>query len=245
MPTAIRNLFDPVLIGADTPRCRAYAAAVEHSGTGPVRGVFYAGPAAGRGRSPLEGETIGGIWYPPVGESVGDIFSRNGWEQQWLDASTINEAGVREALKESRAPFAIFAGKPGEIVSSDVLAQGIPILHLHPGALPAQRGSTTIYYSILEKKPICVSSLLLAPEIDAGPVLEVREYPVPPPGIDIDISFDSAVRSDALVHIMAWYRREGQLPPALPCGRGEGELYFVVHPILKHIALLSISSRIF
>lgn len=243
MSTAVQNLFVPVLIGADTPRCRAYAAAVERSGKGPIRGIFYAGPTVGRGPDPLEGETIGGIWYPPVGESVEDIFSRNGWEQQWLDASTINEARVREALKESQASFAIFAGKPGEIVSPDVLAQGIPILHLHPGALPTQRGSTTIYYSVLEKKPICVSSLLLAPEIDAGPILEIREYPAPPSGTDIDVSFDSAIRSDALVHILAWYRREGQLPPALSNPKGEGELYFVVHPVLKHIALLSISSR--
>lgn len=237
------STVEPVLIGADTPRCRAYAAAVEHSGTGPIRGIFYAGRAASRMRRHPERETIDRIWYPPVGESAGDIFSRNGWEQQWLDASTINEAQVRDALKASRAPFAIFAGKPGEIVSPDVLALGIPILHLHPGALPAQRGSTTIYYSILKKKPISVSALLLASEIDAGPILDVREYPVPPPDTDLDVSFDVAIRSDALIHILDRYRREGHLPPALSYPQGEAELYFVVHPVLKHIALLSTSSQ--
>lgn len=238
----MQTFSDPVLIGADTPRCRAYAAAIAYSGMGPVRGIFYAGRASRRERYPAEGDVIGGIWYPPVFDSTADIFSRNGWEQQWIEAATINEEAVGKALRQTHAPFAIFAGKPGEIVSSDTLSLGIPLLHLHPGALPAQRGSTTIYYSILGKKPVSVSSLLLAPDIDAGPVLDVREYPAPLPGIDVDVHFDNAIRSDALVHMLARYRQEGQLPPPLPGRPGEGELYYIVHPLLKHIALLSISS---
>lgn len=231
-----------LLIGADTPRCRAYASAIERARLGPIDGVFYAGAAPASELREDEGQVHDGLWFPSIHESVAEIFARNGWAQSWIDSQTINAPQIEVAVRDSKAALAIFAGKGGEIVSPLILSQGVPVLHLHPGALPTQRGSTTIYYSILENKPIHVSALLLVPEIDAGPIIDIREYARPKPGVDVDLLFDCAIRADSLINVLRTFDQTGALPNYAGPHSGTEEMYFVIHPVLKHLALLSLET---
>lgn len=228
-----------LLIGADTLRARAYAAAIEHAGLGPVSGLFYGPDGSAQGALPGEGRTLGELWLPRFGDSVFTIFERNGWPYRRLAAEKINDPACVAALRKSGAGLAIFAGRGGEIVSAEVLDQSVPVLHMHPGKLPEQRGSTTLYYSILEDRPCSVSALLMSAEIDAGPVVALNSYPLPPPDVDVDMVYDCAVRADTLLDVLLHLRQYGELPHVTRA-TGEDQLYFVVHPLLKHLALLSL-----
>ena len=229
-----------VIIGADTARARAYAESLERASLGPVEGLFYGSPMPEREQRKNEGTTIGSLWIPRLGTSVVEIFKRNRWPFKWLATDGINSSQAVDALRDSGAELAIFAGKGGEIVSSNALAQGVPLLHMHPGRLPEQRGSTTIYYSILEGRECAVSAILMAREIDAGPVLAINTYELPGADVDVDVEFDCAIRAETMIEVVRHLRQHGQLPSAQPSAESAGRLYYVVHPLLKHLALLSL-----
>lgn len=229
-----------LLIGTDTARARAYASAIEHAGLGPVNGIFYGAPAAAQQAGPDEGRQFGDLWLPHIATGVAEIYGRNGWSSKWLAAERINDRVCIEALRDSGAALAIFVGRGGEIVSAEALSQGVPVLHMHPGKLPEQRGSTTIYYSLLEGRPCCVSALLMDEEIDAGPLLAINCYPAPRGGVDVDVLYDCAIRADTLVGVLRHLKSTGTLPRVVPDASSNDGLYFVVHPLLKHLALLSL-----
>mgnify|MGYP001767130719 CR=1 FL=1 len=229
-----------VIIGADTPRARAYAAAIERAGLGPMDGIFYGGLGPVQQAMAGEGRSLGTLWLPRLGSSVDDIFDRNAWPYRRLDAQGINDPACIVALNGSGAQLAIFAGRGGEIVSADVLSQGVPLLHMHPGRLPGQRGSTTLYYSILEGQPCSVSALLMSPKIDAGPVVACNSYPRPPHDVDVDVLYDCAIRADTLLGVLRYLLLTGDLPETLQPGHEQDCLYFVIHPVLKHLALLAL-----
>ena len=166
-----------VIIGADTARARAYAESLERASLGPVEGLFYGSPMPEREQRKNEGTTIGSLWIPRLGTSVVEIFKRNRWPFKWLATDGINSSQAVDALRDSGAELAIFAGKGGEIVSSNALAQGVPLLHMHP---------------------------------------------------------------ETMIEVVRHLRQHGQLPSAQPSAESAGRLYYVVHPLLKHLALLSL-----
>ncbi|MCB0340329.1 MAG: hypothetical protein KDD53_12030, partial [Bdellovibrionales bacterium] len=57
-----------------------------------------------------------------------------------VETTSINEPLVSAALSASKLSHFIFTG--GGIVSEQTLASGKELIHIHPGALPAYRGST-------------------------------------------------------------------------------------------------------
>jgi methionyl-tRNA formyltransferase len=232
-----------LLIGADTPRARAYATSLERAGLGPVEGIFYGEPSPTKQRAAAsEGQMLGDVWVPFFDASVADVFVRNDWPCRWLQAEKINDKECVDALSKSGASLAVFAGRGGEIVSAEVLNQGVPVLHMHPGRLPEQRGSTIIYYSILEGKSCSVSALLMDKEIDAGPVVAINAYAIPTANIDVDVIYDCAIRADTMVKVLQYLRLHNTLPSATTSEESSGRLYYVVHPLLKHIALLSLTN---
>jgi len=113
----------------------------------------------------------------------------------------------------------------------------------HAGALPNYRGSTTIYYSILQEQNCAASAILLANDIDTGPIVASKTYPAPPTNIDIDYIYDSAIRADLLVTVLNNYAEHGELPTPIHQEIEEGQDYYIIHPVLKHLAMLSIGNR--
>ena len=65
-------------------------------------------------------------------------------------------------------------------------------------------------------------------------------YPAPPAGVDIDYFYDSAIRADLMADTVAAWRAQGRLTEVRVGGGGAD--YYVVHPLLKHLALLSLES---
>ena len=89
----------------------------------------------------------------------------------------------------------------------------------------AMRGAGCTYNDILDRN------------IDTGPIVARRRYPKPRAGIDIDRIYDPAIRADLLVQVMSDYVNNGCLVPLEQQAPEKGVNYYVIHPVLKHLAI--------
>ena len=67
--------------------------------------------------------------------------------------------------------------------------------------------------------------------------------PKPPAGADIDHQYDSAIRADLLLRVMRTRLLANGMIDAQPQPQVEDPPYYVIHPVLKHLAVLSLESR--
>ncbi len=67
-----------------------------------------------------------------------------------------------------------------------------------------------------------------------------RRYPPPPAGVDIDYFYDSAIRADLMTEVLLGWQEQGELDRVTADGAGAD--YYVIHPVLKHLALLSLEA---
>jgi methionyl-tRNA formyltransferase len=153
------------------------------------------------------------------------------------------ESNELEIILESIKPeLIIFSGYGGQIVSPR-LCDKFSFLHMHSGKLPEYRGSTTLYYSILLNKVCGVTALLLDPGIDTGLVVNYQSYPIPIPNIDIDREYDSAIRADLLAKTLSEYVNNDLQLRALKQSKTSKGHYYVIHPVLKNIAIEFIQTQ--
>lgn len=170
--------------------------------------------------------------------SVRDYLEMNNIPYQvlpWLDP---NNAEVVRAVGNCQASILIYSGPGGAILRQEILLVGKKFLHVHPGFLPGFGGSTTIYYSLLKENICGASAFFLTDKIDAGPIIRREVYPPPADRTTIDLWYDPFIRSDLLMKVLKDYVENGKMEPR-PQPEGGGETYFIIHPVLKHIAILS------
>lgn len=235
---------------ADTARSKAYAQALVHNGFNLKKVLFL-------------GKTDGGIKGKPASGSI-EHNDFNGKEKLFqtdfsvpllktlhalsdtvveLSTGTVNHPDVIENLITPAADIAIYSGFGGEIVSSRVLDSSPPMLHMHSGYLPSYRGSTTVYYSILEEQKCAVSAIFLSKKIDTGDILKRIWYPKPKSGTDIDYIYDTAIRAATLIQVLQSWVEKGEFEISSVQTDKEGETYYVIHPVLKHLAILSLEGK--
>ena len=148
----------------------------------------------------------------------------------------INDPSVVEAIRRRAESVFIYSGFGGALLRKDVLSTGKHFLHVHGGHLPDYKGSTTNYYSLIVEGTLGASAIFLSEEIDCGPVLLKRKFPPPANRQAIDHLYDSGARAKVLIETLQYYLKCGGWDE-LPDNTG-GETYYIIHPVLKHIAIL-------
>lgn len=233
-----------VMIAAQTTRSQAYLQALVANDLHPERAIFLGGEVAPGAASaaPTAPRTWMGLSFPDLGEPLSVTCRKAGIPVTICQAADVNSGEAARALEESRPDLVIYSGVGGQIVRDHVLALGAPFLHLHSGWLPDYRGSTTIYYALLNEENPAVTALILDRSIDTGPILARRHYPKPPAGIDIDRVYDASIRADLLVRVIQGYVDKGKLSEESRQDSVRGNTYYVVHPVLKHLAMLSLGA---
>ncbi len=240
-------LHEIMFLAADTMRSRAYAQAMAARDLRVDSGLLV---RSQQDRREGQAESVGAVsgefgelFCPDLSINLAETMCRNCGRVDMLDTATVNHPSVVSRLRESGAKIAIYSGFGGEIVGTEVLDAGPALLHVHSGWLPDYRGSTTIYYSYLKEMTVGASALLLAADIDTGPIVARRRYPVPPADIDVDYAYDSMIRADLLCRVIEHYRDHGALPALTAQNPDDGTTYYVIHPVLKHIALDNIHKQ--
>lgn len=155
----------------------------------------------------------------------------------------VNSSQIINKIKELQPKLIIYSGYGGQIVCKDLLSIGVPVLHMHSGWLPDYRGSTTIYYSILEKEWCGVSAILLNSAIDQGMIVDRMKYHVPKKGMDIDYIYDGSIRANMLIKVLRKWIKHEKFSKLKKQTVKKGTIYYVIHPILKHLAILSLKSN--
>lgn len=169
-----------------------------------------------------------------ISKSVTQILNENSIHYKEFDFVDINNPKLIEYLKQSKIKFFIFTG--GGILKKEILNCGPKFVHFHPGIVPYYRGSTCFYYSILNDDECGVTAYLMDEKLDAGEIIHQRIFQKPSHKF-IDDVFDAHIRSETLIEVLnknlldkKKFRKQNI---------DEGETYHIIHPVLKHIAILS------
>jgi methionyl-tRNA formyltransferase len=222
-------LSDVGLLAVDSMRTRAYLSALASRGMAPAEAILM-GP--GGGPSPQERSELFDNTTPAL-----EAVRRAGVPHRVLQERDVNSASVIAAVRESPTSVFIYSGPAGGILREEILSSGKRFLHVHAGLLPRYRGSTTAYYSLLEEGECGASALFLDRRIDGGAVLATKRYPAPRDRRTIDYEYDPYLRSDLLADVLGRHAATGRWGES-PQAESESRTYFIIHPVLKHIAIL-------
>lgn len=223
------KLRDTILVAAYTARSHAYVESM-YDAKMRLRGVV------------LYGEDRPAPWNVYYPGALAEKAHRLTANVATPAAASINSDEVIAAIIHLKPKLIIYSGAGGEIVGNVLLSRQIPVLHIHAGYLPSYRGSTTVYYSLLREKRAGVSGILLSNKIDCGTVMAKKWFAPPSNGENIDYVYDPMIRAQLLVEILAKYARSKKLI-GRPQIKNTGTMYYVIHPILKHIAMLQLTSN--
>lgn len=225
------------LLAADSGRSRAYLDMLGRAGLLPRRAVVLHTPAVTTAPRRQAHTTLFDNVTP-----LPQALARAGVPHVEIAASDINAPEVCAAVAAGDEAYVIFAGPAGAIVRSPLFETGKHFIHVHPGRVPDFRGSTPMYYSLLAEGRMAASAILLAPRIDDGPILAVREFVPPEDRTTIDLAFDPWMRAALLVDVCKAYIQTNQLAPEPQADCGQ-TAFFVIHPVLKHLAILGARDR--
>jgi methionyl-tRNA formyltransferase len=213
-------LGEIAMLGAETLRTRAYLLALRDNDLLPSDLILFERP-----------ETTGKFGIAELARSAGIRLRA-------LTAEDINEPPVVASVRSLAQHYLIFSGPAGAIVRKQLFTTGKQFIHVHPGRLPEFRGSTTIYYSLLAENRIDATALILNEVIDAGPVVGRATFVPPPDRKAIDGEYDSQIRAALLVDVMRDFSRLGCFEQ-MEQPFGAGETFYIIHPVLKHLAILA------
>lgn len=143
----------------------------------------------------------------------------------------INSPKILKKLELYKSNLNIMSTYPGEIVKNYKLFKK-GLLHAHSGDLPKFKGSTTIYYSIILKKKICVTLILLNKEIDEGKIVYKKYFKNPKNLDQIEKNFDDNIRAKTLVDYL-----KNKKKFKIKKTNREFLHYNIAHPIIRHLVL--------
>lgn len=245
-------LDDVAILAADTSRSKAYIQALVRNGLHPAHVYLLynqsssalPGQVTANETQVLPNEIViqhDSAWAEAgfrLSESLEITLKRASIPFSRLENGDINSEPVVNAVSAICQPVLIYSGYGGVLLRKPLLATGKKFLHIHGGYLPAFKGSTTNYYSLIAEGTLGASSIFLTENIDGGPILVRKTFPAPPDRTRIDHVYDSAARADVLVETLRRYARSAVWELSEPNNVG-GETYFIIHPVLKHIAILT------
>jgi methionyl-tRNA formyltransferase len=238
------NLKNVLFLAANTARSKAYAHALCLAGFKLERVLFLErnneNRASGDKLPKCHLSEFKGVPFPDLNNSFLDLFGKISDCVDQMSCVGVKDPCVEEYLKSNKAELVIYSGFGGELVPEGLLSAETPFLHLHAGWLPDYRGSTTIYYSLLENARCGVSAILLNEKIDEGSIVGRRYYPPPPPGVDVDYLYDNSIRADLLIRVLTEWSKERNFTTMETQSLAKGSTYYVIHPILKHLALIGL-----
>lgn len=234
----MKNLNDIGMIAADTSRSRVYIQSLINAELYPS----YVLILKNNSNTNLPGQ-INKIEYAkgnyqinlstPIKTSLRSKYI----DFEEVDTHDIHAPDIIEKIRNRNESFFIYSGYGGVILKKKLFSTGKNFLHVHGGYLPNYKGSTTNYYSLIRENKIGASSIFLNEKIDSGPLLHRKYFPPPSDRTKIDHFDDSIVRAKVLIETLVKYKELNKFE--YYNNVGEGEMYYIIHPLLKHIAILS------
>lgn len=160
-------------------------------------------------------------------------------EYDIFSTTNIHNKKIMNKLKSRKEKIFIYSGYPGVILNKEILEIKKLFLHVHGGYLPKYKGSTTNYYSILKENKIGATSIFMSNKLDSGPILLRREFVPPKQKEMMDHLYDNYFRAKVLVETLnTIFKNSKILKNSKKTIKSKSDIYFVIHPVLKHISIL-------
>ena len=236
-----------LLLCGDTNRAKSYASVLNKNTACNIEGLLYGikkdaqiKPNINIDAHTKEYLNSIDVEIPTLNKGIESIFKDNKWEYSTLEERNVNHEKIINKVKYINCDYIIFAGYGGQILSKKHFLEGKKYVHCHPGWLPLERGSTTLYYSLLNNRNLSVTSFFMTEKIDEGNMILRESYVSPIHLVNIDLWVDNALRADTLLKSVKLLNNNYQ--GFLREKREEDQEYYVIHPLLKHISLLSLST---
>lgn len=176
--------------------------------------------------------------YFDIGKDISYYASKLSVEIVRIYDSDINSDELTRALAERPEKYFIFSG--GGIIGKDTFGKSREFIHIHPGMLPDYRGSTCYYYSLLKEDRCVATAFFMQSRLDTGDIIMRKEFEVPyideADWVFFDLIFDPWMRAELLHDVIDSYKRKRSFD-SHPQGTEKGDTYFVIHPVLKHLAI--------
>ena len=153
-----------------------------------------------------------------------------------IDTPNINSNDVYQVLSKCSEKLVVVSVYAGQILKSEILSLKKKYIHVHSGKLPDYRGSTTIYYSLLEVNKVGASAIIMNDGIDTGDIICFKEFNFDFQPELIDLIFDPLLRAEVLIFALKHLSKKYKQP--ILQNKIDGEEYFIIHPLLKNLAIL-------
>lgn len=180
------------------------------------------------------------LMIPDLDLGIEKVFYNNSWSYCQIEQYDVNSIEIINKIKLLEPDLVIFSGYGGQILKKEHFDLNIPYLHMHPGDIPTEKGSTTIYYSILKRRSCTVTAFLMNEQIDSGDIILKSNYIIPEKNVDIDQYYDNIVRANCLIEALDSLIKKKEINKFLV---NENNLeYYIIHPVLKNISILSLEN---
>lgn len=230
------------LLCAHTARSSAYLQALLKANLIPEKIIFY-----GQITKPISSNrdlrvrALGSVYCPNLTLNGFDIAKEFNCPVVSVSETSLKSSSLIKEIQDSNSEVWVYSGYGGQIVPNELLNL-TQVLHIHSGWLPQYRGSTTLYHEVIEHQACAASAIYLRQEIDTGPILARKKYPLPPANMDVDYLYDNAIRADLLVEtLLHWQLSPNEIVPVEQTTTYPA--YYIIHPLLKHLALQRIDEQ--
>jgi len=178
--------------------------------------------------------------YVDLDETIGELLDSEKIPWEIAGTADINSDTAWEHIRRIQQNYVIYSGYGGCILKRHLFETGKhKWLHVHAGKLPEYRGSTTAYYSLLQENKISATAIFMNPGIDEGDIICSETFEAVDRNVDIDYLYEPYVRSQVLIKALRQYQKENRFEE-LSQDMENAETYYIIHPILKHIALMEL-----
>ncbi len=225
-----RTMQNAGMIVQDKLRSRAYLQVLLDSGWKPAK-VILVEPRQ-KGSDALEKPMDGNHFFNDI-EKVQETCRKNDISFEVVTANDFNEPQVAERLRKQKEDYYIFSGSG--ILQEGILSTGKKLIHVHPGIVPAYRGSTCFLYSLLAEGKCGATAFFMDVGIDTGEIILQREFLPPAAGADIDRGYDNYIRALLLAEVAEKLANGGEIK-GLRQNSEAGETYYIMHPLLRVLA---------
>lgn len=229
-----------VILCAYSARSSAYLQAIRAANVS-IEAIVSYGPQAYTVNSArdLSVVQLNNLFCPDLAETLTQTIANFDCPTFHMENKDIADKQLETQLSNLHPDIIIYSGYGGQIVPQSILSIA-KVLHVHSGWLPEYRGSTTLYHEVIEHQQCAASAIFLEKDIDTGPILAKKIYPLPPANMDIDYLYDNLIRADLLVETLHKLLNNNVSPTAqsqhMPA-------YYIIHPLLKHLALAHIDNQ--
>jgi len=167
-----------------------------------------------------------------IKKKILNILKQKHIKKKSFSSEGLSEKVARYILNRKGKNF-ILSLPHGEIIKNKRLLKNKNLIHFHPGRLPLFRGATSIYYSLLRKKEICCSAIIMSLNIDGGNILFCKRFPFPKKVKDIDRNYDIKIREICLKYLIKNLKKL----KARPQKKIKKLHYYLAHPIIRKLAV--------